>query len=155
MLQRTSFIQPPNPLLPILIPPIRQQQPRQHGINPQLRALRGRNTLHQMQLRSLRDRIRHTAPPQALRRNTARNNHHTPFVILLEIRHGFLHVLLRPHDLRRPAAVPFVVGHAVQVREVGEARPAGVGDDDVDAAEGRDGFAYAAFTVVHYGAVAL
>jgi hypothetical protein len=107
-----------------------------------------------MHLRRLSNRIRHTAPRQLLRRNRARNDHHASLRILIERRHRTLNVLLRSHDVREPAFVPLVVGHGAQIREVGEACPACVRDDDVETAEAREGFLDAARAVRHVATVA-
>jgi hypothetical protein len=133
-LQNSRLPQLLNPLLPILQPPLRQQQPRQHRITPHFAPLRLRHTLDQMQLRRLGDRVRHTAPPNRAARNRARNKHHPALFIRLKSRHRARDQGFHAEDVGAPALVPLVVGEGVEVGEVGEARPAGVGDEDVETA---------------------
>ena len=130
-LQDSRLPQLLNPLLPILQSPLRQQQPRQNSIAPHFAPLRLRHTLDQMQLRRLRDRIRHTAAPNRASCNRARNKHHPALRIPLKSRHSARNQTLDAQDVGAPALVPLVVGEGVQVREIGEARPACVGDEDV------------------------
>lgn len=147
LLQRRPILEHIDPLLPIQIPPIRQQQPGQHGIDPQLLPLRLRHALHEMDLCGLGHGVRHRTAPQTLPGHAAGDDHRTALGVGVERRQCRGDEEFGPHDVRRPALEPFVLAHGVQVREVGEFRPPGVGDDDVESAEGGDGGLDAALAV--------
>lgn len=108
-----------------------------------------------MDLRGLGHTIRHRAPTETLSSNRSRDNHHAALRIRFESGHSSFDVLLRTHDVGHPALRPLVVVHGCQVVEVREARPAGIGDDDVQAAEGGDGVFDALGAVGHGAAIAL
>lgn len=88
-----------------------------------------------MQLRGLRDAIRHARTANTASRNRAGNQHHTAFRISIESRNCSCGERFHAEHVRFPAAVPFLVRESVEVVEVREARPACVGDDDVEPAE--------------------
>ena len=111
--------------------------------------MRKSHTLHEMHLRRLSDRVGHTAPRKTLRGNTRSDDKETSLRVLLEVRQGFLDVLLGPHDLGCPAAVPFVVFHRAQVGKVGEASPACIGDYAINAAERIYGVLNTLLAVIH------
>jgi hypothetical protein len=88
-----------------------------------------------MQLRRLRNTVGHTRTPNTAPRNRARNQQHPALSISIKHRHRGGRQSFHAQDVRPPAAVPFGVGEGVEVGEVREARPACVGDDDVEAAQ--------------------
>jgi hypothetical protein len=92
-------------------------------------------TLHQMDLRGLGDGVRHRAPTKTLPRHAAREDEDSAVGVLLKMWQGFFEQGVVAFDVGVPALVPFVVAEGVEVIEAGEARPAGVADDDVDGVE--------------------
>jgi hypothetical protein len=134
-LQHRRLLQPLDPLLAILQPPFRQQQARQNGITPHFGTLRLRHTLHQMQLRSFRNAVRHARAADTAARNTARHKHHAALSIRFENRHCGCCERFHAEHVRFPAAVPFFIAEGVEIVEVGEARPACVCDYNVEASE--------------------
>ena len=137
--QRRRLLQLPDLLLAILQPPLRQQQPRQHRIAPHFPPLRLRHTLHQMQLRSLGNAVRHARPADTAPRNRTRHQHHSPLLIRVKHRHRSRSKRFHAQNISPPAPVPLLIAQGVEVREVREARPARVGDHDVQTAEGFGG----------------
>lgn len=100
-----------------------------------------------MDLRRLGHRISHRAPTKTLTRHTARDDHGTALGIRAERLQSGGEEELGPFDIGRPTLVPFVFAHGLEVREVGEFGPAGVGNDDVQPAERGNGAFNAALTV--------
>lgn len=147
LLQHRRLLQLLNPLLPELRTPIRQQQPRQNRITPNLTPLCFRHTLDQMQLRSLRNRVRHARARNTAAGNGARDQHNTAFCVRIESRQGSGNELLDSQYVGTPAAIPLVVGHGFEIVEVGEARPACIGDQDVKATQVVNGRLYQRFDI--------
>ena len=154
LLQGRSILQPINPLLPIEIAPIRQQQPGQNRIDPNFRTLRMRKTLHEMNLRRLGDTIRHTAPTKRLACDTARKDENATIRISVQSWEGLFEQGMVSFDVGVPALVPLIVRHGVEVFETGEFGETSVADDDVEASKGGDCGFDAVLNVGDYATVA-
>ena len=93
-----------------------------------------------MQLGGLRHTIRHTAATRLLTSDAGRDDEDSTFGVGVEGLHGFAHEVGLGFDVDGKACVPVLGGGCVEVTELGEARVACVGDENVDSTKFGDGF---------------
>lgn len=88
LLQHRSILQSRDPLLAIAVPPVRQQQARQHSIDPHFASLCLRHALHEMKLRSFGHRVRHAGSGNGVTGYRACHDEDSTVRISVERGHG-------------------------------------------------------------------